>query len=82
MADIRKLIAIDLSFQLGPPIVSVGHVMSIEFLAGFISGVAGLIVGSPLDVIKTIDQSTETRTRISLYEPKTWFAGLLMPTLG
>ncbi|ORY84322.1 mitochondrial carrier domain-containing protein [Protomyces lactucae-debilis] len=56
-----------------------------DFIAGFFSGLAGLIVGSPLDIIKTLRQSGQLdedstgHGRLSVSEPRTWFTGLLAP---
>lgn len=36
-----------------------------DFLAGYLSGVAGIIIGSPLDIIKTRTQSQVLPTGIS-----------------
>lgn len=59
------------------------RLMSVDFVAGFVSGIAGLVIGSPLDIIKTNDQSSLSPiSRISIQSPKTWFAGLLLPTIG
>ena len=53
-----------------------------EFFAGFVSGVAGLIVGSPFDIYKITCQSSRP-SRLT-WRPSSWFVGLLAPmiTLG
>lgn len=53
--------------------------MSIHFVAGFLSGTAGLVIGSPLDIVKTLSQNESTRTRKLSRTPKSWFIGLPAP---
>lgn len=71
-------------------------IAAVEFFAGFVSGIAGLLVGSPFDVVKTGHQNTRCivsaeaaevslPTRVSKLawdSPSSWFAGLLMPFIG
>lgn len=60
-----------------------GWMGSVEFFAGFVSGIAGLLVGSPLDILKTNEQNSPlVVSSLSFWRPITWTSGLLMPILG